>query len=426
MTTIEHIVAPEDVMAYFDGELPPERAEAIGAHVAACRVCQALAEDLNGTSDALRGWQVDAPAETLRSPVVAVDRAGRLRRIFTLWPPAGRHVAAAAFCVVAVGGAMWLAESRGARFALGTPPTAKAQDSVVSVALGGGRGAGGTAGGTREELDERLAALRARLVEAPPQVASVKPMVAARGAVASQQRAPAALPAPDAKIIRTVTLTIVTRDVSAVRLAIESLLKNVGGFVGTMQASGDGRSASLRATLRVPVNSLDRAVAALRGLGRVTDETQSGEDVSEQVRDLEARLTNSRNTEKRLTEVLRTRTGDVSDVLQVEREIARVRDEIERTDAERIDLERRVAYATITLAVNQERQATLDMGPLPLSARFRNAAVDGLRHAFESIVEVVLSALHVGPIVVLWLLVLWWPARRVVRHSRAWLRAAPS
>lgn len=419
MTTIEHIVAPEEVMAYFDGELPPERAEAIGAHVAACRVCQALAEDLNGTSDALRGWQVDGPAETLRSPAVAVDRAGRLRRVFAAWPPARRHVAAAAFCVVAVGAAMWLAESRGARFALGTPPTTKAQ---------GGEGfAGGTARSTLEErVDERLAALRARLAQAPPQVASVKPMVAGKGAVASQQRAAAAVPAPGAKIIRTVTLAIMTRDVGAVRPAIESLLKNVGGFVGTMQASGDGRSASLRATLRVPVNSLDRAVAALRGLGRVTDETQSGEDVSEQVRDLEARLTNSRNTEKRLTEVLRTRTGDVSDVLQVEREMARVREEIERMDAERIDLERRVAYATITLAVDQERQATLDMGPLPLSARFRNAAVDGLRHAFESIVDVALWALHVGPIVLLWLLVLWWPVRRVVQHSRAWLRAAPS
>lgn len=403
MTTIEHIVAPEELMAYLDGELPAERADAVRTHLAACRVCQAAAEDLNGTSDALRGWQVGAPPDTLRRPAVAVGRAGRVRRAFAAWPPARRHVAAAALFVIGVGGAMWLAESRGARVALGTPPLAKAQD--VS-------------------LEERLAAIRARALEAPPQVASVKPTMAGGRAVTSQPPASSALPAPDAKVIRTVTLTIVTRDVGAVRPAIDSLLKSVGGFVGAMQASGDGRDASLRATLRVPVNRLDGAVAALRALGRVTDETHSGDDVSEQVRDLDARLTNSRNTEKRLTDVLRTRTGDVSDVLQVEREIARVREEIERMDAERTTLERRVAYATITLHVDRERQATLDMGPLPLSARFRNAFVDGLRHAFESIVDVALWALHVGPILLLWFLVLWWPVRLAVRRSRAWLRPA--
>jgi uncharacterized small protein (DUF1192 family) len=136
------------------------------------------------------------------------------------------------------------------------------------------------------------------------------------------------------------------------------------------------------------------------------------------VRDIDARLTNSRNTEKRLTEVLRTRTGDVSDVLEVEREIARVREEIERMDAERTHLARRVAYATISLHVSEERQATLDMGPLPLSARFRNAAVDGLRRAFASIVVVTLSVLHIAPVVLLWAVILWWPVRLFVRLGR--------
>ena len=171
----------------------------------------------------------------------------------------------------------------------------------------------------------------------------------------------------------------------------------------------------------MPAGAVDQTVTALRALGRVTDETQTGEDVGEQVRDLEARLANSRNTDKRLTELLRTRTGDVSDVLQVEREIARVREEIERMDAERAHLERRVAYATITLDVEQERQATLGVGPQPLSMQFRNALVDGLSGAFVSIVDVALSVLHVAPLVLMWTLVLWWPVRAVVRRSRAWL-----
>ena len=160
--------------------------------------------------------------------------------------------------------------------------------------------------------------------------------------------------------------------------------------------------------------------AASETLGSVTGEVQSGDDVTERVVDIEARLANGRNTEKRLGEVLRNRTGDVSDVLAVEREIARVREEIERLDGERTNLERRVAYATVTLEVTESRQATLDTGPVPLSTRLRNAAVDGVRTAFESASAALLWTLRTGPLLLLWLAILWWPVRwLLVRVSRS-------
>jgi RNA polymerase sigma factor (sigma-70 family) len=124
-------------------------------------------------------------------------------------------------------------------------------------------------------------------------------------------------------------------------------------------------------------------------------------------------------TERRLTEVLKNRTGKVSDVLEVEREIARVREEIERLDAQRVNLERRVTYATITLQVTEQRQATLDMGPLPVRVQLRNALVDGLRQAYESGIDVVLWVLQVAPVLLLWTALLWWPARILLRAIRA-------
>ena len=63
--------------------------------------------------------------------------------------------------------------------------------------------------------------------------------------------------------------------------------------------------------------------------------------------DLDARLASARATEKRLTELLANRTGRLSDVLDVERELARVRLDIERLDAEKTNIGRRVTYATI-------------------------------------------------------------------------------
>ena len=108
---------------------------------------------------------------------------------------------------------------------------------------------------------------------------------------------------------------------------------------------GDART--LTATLHIPAAQLDAAMATLKAIGRVVDEAQSGEDVTEQVVDVTARLANTRNTEKRLTDLLQKRTGDLADVLAAEREIARVREEIERLVAQRQALGRRVTYATL-------------------------------------------------------------------------------
>ena len=139
---------------------------------------------------------------------------------------------------------------------------------------------------------------------------------------------------------------------------------------------------------------MDQALTALRSLGRVSDESQSGEDVTDQMIDLDARLTNARNTEKRLTEVLKNRTGDLADVLAVEREVARVREEIERLDAQRKTLEQRVSFATVTLTVTEERQAQLDTGGVPVHCQLRNAFVEGLQAAYESALSVAIGLLR--------------------------------
>ena len=246
----------------------------------------------------------------------------------------------------------------------------------------------------------------------PVQLAEAGEPRAARGRVETE-----AVRGP--KIIRTVSIRITAIDFDAVRPAVDRILRDVSGFVGEIRTSDAQEAArSLHATLRVPAGRLEEAVGGLRALGRVTDETQSGDDVTERVVDVEARLANGRNTEKRLGEVLRNRTGKVSDVLEVEREIARVREEIERLDAERTNLERRVTYATITLDVTTARQATLDTGPVPLSTRVRNAAVDGVRTAFESASAAFLWTLRTGPPLLLWLAILWWPVRKLARVTR--------
>ncbi len=156
----------------------------------------------------------------------------------------------------------------------------------------------------------------------------------------------------------------------------------------------------------------------LKTVGVVLEESQSGDDVTEQVVDVESRLSNARNTEKRLVDLLQKRTGDLADVLAAEREIARVREEIERFDAQRKNLERRVTYATLNLEVTEEQHAALDLGPQPVSGRFRDAFVAGLTDALDSALGFGLFLVRVGPMLLLWSAILAWPVWAAVRRNR--------
>jgi hypothetical protein len=175
-------------------------------------------------------------------------------------------------------------------------------------------------------------------------------------------------------------------------------------------------------TLRIPAAQFDAGIADLRTLGHVEHEQQGGEEVTAQVVDLDARLKNARETEAQLTEVLRSRTGKIGDVLEVEKEMARVRQEIEQMEAEQKSLDNRVAFASIDLILSEEYQAQLGGGRSSIWLQFRNALVDGYHDATDGLVRVLVVLLSVGPSLLIWGALLFWPARWAWRR---WLKPIP-
>ncbi|HYA89817.1 MAG TPA: DUF4349 domain-containing protein, partial [archaeon] len=139
--------------------------------------------------------------------------------------------------------------------------------------------------------------------------------------------------------------------------------------------------------------------------------SQSGEEVSKQYNDLGIRLQNARVTEQRLVEVLRAKTGKVRDILEVEREIARVRGEIEQMESDRRTLKTRVDYATLQLTVNEDFRASLQVAPPSTATRLHNAVVQGYHDVVESLIGFAVWLLAAGPTLLLWAAVLFFPAR---------------
>ncbi len=213
-------------------------------------------------------------------------------------------------------------------------------------------------------------------------------------------------------IVRTADLRLTARSFDTVRTDLDRILAQFGGHIAQLDiASPADRARALSATLRIPAPQLEAALSELRKLGRVDSESQRGEEVTQQSVDLEARLTNARHTEQRLTQILASRTGKLSDVLEVEEKLAEVRGQIEQAEAEQKSLNNRVAFATISLQVTEDYRAPLTTTIAPsIGTRISNSAMDGLHTAFDSVTGMIQAVLAIGPSLLLWGLILGLPA----------------
>jgi len=225
--------------------------------------------------------------------------------------------------------------------------------------------------------------------------------------------------APEPMIARTAHLTLTTTEFDKTRPALDDILKRHQGYFGELNINTPtGLGRTLDATLRVPSGQREATITEIKKLGRVESESQTGEEVTAEYVDREARLSNAHNTEQRLIELLRQRTGKLSDVLAVELEIGRVRGEIERLQAEQKSLVKRVDFATLNVKITDDYKAQLQVMPDSILGRFRNSAISGYRSMVEGIVTVVAFLLSAGPSLLLASAILFFPVRFVWKRSR--------
>ncbi|MGD0921649.1 MAG: DUF4349 domain-containing protein [Terriglobia bacterium] len=357
----EHLVQAEELQAYLDRELALARQEEVERHAVECQECSAMIADLKRVSATLQQWQVDPAPATLRPPVIptAEKKAGfRWGRLAL-----GLSGAAVVFLLLVAISIPNLLRS----------PMASKQASDYARQ----RAAMGTDQGMPEPAGE-------------------------------EAKAPS-LPATTGRFITyQVTMTVEVKEFDSAKDRLRQIVDAEGGYTAQanfVETPDQPRRANL--VLRVPTARLATILNQVRALGRVKEEHLSSEEVTEQVVDLEARLHNARATEQRLIAVLNTRAGRVTDILEVEREIARTRQEIERMEAQRQNLLRRVELATVTLTLAEELKAQLGRAPFATVARLRNAFIDGYSNFVDSVLGLTVFLVSYGPTLLLWGALIW-------------------
>lgn len=155
-------------------------------------------------------------------------------------------------------------------------------------------------------------------------------------------------------VIRTGSLTVVSKNLDHARAAVDELLARYGGFLAREHAteSRKGQPEHALLVLRVPTSSFDTVMGALSGLGRTPSTHQDTEDVTTQVIDVDSRVATERASIQRLRKLLRTATN-VDDMISIEREIATREADLESLEAQQAYLHDQTSMSTITLRLSE-------------------------------------------------------------------------
>jgi hypothetical protein len=197
------------------------------------------------------------------------------------------------------------------------------------------------------------------------------------------------------QIVHKASMDLLVADVRSAYMKSLLLLSEADGeFAQNSGLSGSDNAMSGTLTLRVVASRLPAVMQRLRELGKVSSEVVNGEDVTDRMVDLAARLRNEERIERELHELLDSRKGSpLKDLLEVREQLSQVRGRIEQLKAQQAAAERSVAYATILVTLHAQAEAPKPVPEATFGDKLEMAAGEGLRSAQDSVLWLARTAI---------------------------------
>ena len=282
---------------------------------------------------------------------------------------------------------------------------------AVGLAMGTGLGCSGGSPGSGADLAARDAsAKRVSGSRSGGDVSAKADAAVANGNARAKQELPR-------KIIYTGQVSLACEDLDRAIDGLEKAVRSVGGYVGDANRSGERNTARTASyTVRVASDRFDAFLKSLPGLGEFESATRTAQDVSEEFYDADARLKNKRVEEARLVELIRRVAGNLDQILRVESELSRVREEIEQIEGRLRFLAHQTDLSTVTVNLREVKNFVPE-GPPTFSTRVRRTWTGSLDALTEFGTGLILFVVGVAPWLVP-LLIVGGTALLIVRRVR--------
>jgi hypothetical protein len=422
----------ENLKAFVDGEMSAQECALIHKELESSLELQKEVNDLNRLSASIRAYVTQPKPVGLEATLASLEKAKPKARAKTLMVHQLRWVSGFAVAIIFIGLAgKMLTSSSGDHDdsdinpalakAAPSPDTASStvassskskrndpilQNGAVHDALSGDGAPSAMAGAMAKKANVRdlssqfnAGASRARTT-LPATPGLPIPSDADKIAASKATRTIEGIP-KRGLIVKDASLGVKVKNVAESQHTAEGIAVGLGGYVersDRSEAEGSKGEASL--ILRVPIQHFEDAVKQIRSLGDVVSDSSSGNDVTSDVVDMDARLKVLRAEESDYL-VLLARARSTSAIMAIKDKLTEIRQQIEGIDSERKSTKDLASYSTITVELTQTGR---DVKPILLETDKSwltgtwTSAVDGLGAAGKVIAQLFIFVLVWSPI----------------------------
>jgi len=206
------------------------------------------------------------------------------------------------------------------------------------------------------------------------------------------------------KIIKDARIGVEVSDYSSFRINLDSLIGIYGAYTSNDNLYNNDESINCDISIRIPEKNFEKFITNLEnGDGRILYKNISARDVTEEFIDIEARLKNKKDVEKRYSELL-SKAQTIKDILDIEEKLRVIREEIESTEGRLNYLKSQVSFSTIDLMITQK----LDFKFQPTKEKnFFQLLIKSLDKGWKAFLQFTLFVFKLWPFIILILFVLY-------------------
>lgn len=209
------------------------------------------------------------------------------------------------------------------------------------------------------------------------------------------------------KLIKTGNITFETKDIDVTRRIIIDLVNQNNGYVASDNQYKSDDKVSVTISIRIPADKFDSILDEIaKGVEKFDSKNIRISDVTEQFLDIEARLKTKKTLELKYLEILK-RARTVREILDVERELGKLRSDIESTEGRLKYLQNQVSFSTLNITFYKQNSTS--------EASFIGKVSKAFKTGFENIKDFFLYMINIWPFIIILFLVFFYLRKRRLR-----------